>query len=231
MEGIKETKEIPQIKSKTKIISLTLIGAIFLIITIFIIYAWVTTGKNPAELGKEIGSGTSISDVLSSNDSDLDLGRGNSDVFPNEEGYVYDGPIDGSASGGSGGGAGGSGPSPSPISGCVTSSISHSIEDPEDSQICLELNASICTKRQVNCSAIAHNLDGSIGGNFGLLVTYTQENGAKVTDETLNVYLNPLEQVRLNSSRMIENTDIDGVADIQIRCFYNLVDVPQIEEC
>ena len=137
------------------------------------------------------------------------------------------------SSGGAGGGGGGSGGSSSGKS-CDSRPAYHSIININREYNCNSYDGEICVDKTITCSAEIHNDDQSISGNFVVELSFVEDgkninDPIKKTDFTFNLGFDGF--APMQDYVRVQSTGIDGTANKDINCFYNVINIPSEQIC
>lgn len=187
-------------------------------------------GQNPIkDIAKKIGiGGSDQSENPDSSDPDTtDFGASSS------SGSGGGGGEGGGSS--SGGGEGGEGTGIiNESTGCYIRMISHSLENINTLEECNGYDEDICIDKTITCSAYLRNRDNTLAGNFKVELAFIPERAGK--NESLDIrvrdfFLEPQGTTHLEEAIRINSIGEEGVANKQINCIYNIIEVPTEEVC
>lgn len=118
---------------------------------------------------------------------------------------------------------------------CSTKQISYSMENLNKISICNLNQSDICLDKTISCSIDIHNLDIETNGNFKMELIFLEKGKNKEIDgfdiKTSQLFVESLEYETFTDSTNIQSTGIDGLANKEISCFYNTIEVPVKEVC
>jgi len=196
-----------------------IISIIFVLAFLFLILYF--TQKNTSNIFIR----DNIEKLLNKNDKIEDTDISNSEKFDTDN--VID------SRNGESEGAGGSGFSSG--STCSMKQISYSLENFNKTSICNINQSGICWDKTVICSVEINNLDNEISGTFKIELMFLEKGGNKETDgfdiTSSDFLLSPKQSEIFLHSTNIQSTGEDGLANKEISCFYNTLEIPKKEIC
>ena len=138
-----------------------------------------------------------------------------------------------------GGGDPGSGPGGDTGGGsnanCQMQQLSYSIVNFNKNSTCNQQDGNgFCIDKNVICSVEVNNLDNSEGGIFSLLFSLAEEGlgvGSAFDTEQVEYSLIAGEERIFKSDTQIQTSGEEGLANKNIDCFYNTLQIPQKEVC
>ena len=165
-------------------------------------------------------------------DSDQNnIGQGNIDVSDSGSSGISSGSSGGgSGGGGSGGGSSASGSSETQSGeseSCNTIRLSYSISNFVKNVVCHEEQLGTCVNKGAICSVLVRNLDDSGNGEFTLEMEFFETSNDVLFSETITNFLFSQNEASFESVFNVTGSD----ADKDITCFYDVIEVPQIEKC
>jgi len=119
-------------------------------------------------------------------------------------------------------------------SGCITKQISYSMINLNKTSACNQYKNDICIDKTTECSIEVHNRDNKIEGFFEIKLTFIEEGGNKETpldSKTSRFFLEPKSYNIFKDSINIKSTEQDGLANKNIICLFNTLEVPRGEVC
>ncbi|MEK6917709.1 MAG: hypothetical protein AABW51_02065 [Nanoarchaeota archaeon] len=155
-------------------------------------------------------------------------GNNGTTIINGEE--VPENSVSGSSDGAGGGGSGDSSSGQS----CNTISAYHSIININREYNCNSYDGAICTDKTVTCSSEIHNNDFSISGTFVVELSFVEDgksisDSIKKADFTFN--LGPQDYAPMQDYARVQSAGVDGTANKDINCFYNVVSIPSQKIC
>jgi len=119
-------------------------------------------------------------------------------------------------------------------SNCQIKQITYSMINFNKSSVCNQQQENICIDKTVSCSIEVHNRDDGVQGFFEIELRFIKEGGEKEDAFEVKISefsLSPETSKFVTGSTNIQSQGIDGLANQQINCFYNTLEVPQKEIC
>jgi len=137
-----------------------------------------------------------------------------------------------SSSSSSGSSSGGSSSSSEGLStpDCETEPLSYSLLAINKTETCNSEQNEICLDKTILCSLDVRNRDKKAAGNFKIELKFLQEGGSisEPIEKIVHlVFLEPEAQEHLEDSTTIQSTGEEGIANKNINCFYNTLEVPE----
>lgn len=208
-------------KAGAKLTLTIAIMIVVILILLSLLFLSKDVGDNPVKkFVKDV-----VNVVTGNDDSNPDTSTPENPIYPS-----------GGVSGGGGSGGGSSGGSSSPSSSslsCHPELISYSLENLWINDDCKNYNGEICIKKDINCSVVAKNRDDS-GGDFELIIYFVEEGKSKTDsfDSTsTRVFIPAHENFSLQDLKTVESTGVEGLANQNLTCFFNTLEVPTKEVC
>ncbi|GEM_PF-2911643 len=118
---------------------------------------------------------------------------------------------------------------------CTMKQISYSIINLNKTSVCNQNQGSICVNKTVSCSIEINNRDDETSGFFEVKMSFLEKGKDREKDgfghKTSKFLLGPGEKYLFEGSTSIQSTGEDGLANKEINCFYNTIEVPKKEVC
>lgn len=135
----------------------------------------------------------------------------------------------GRSSGGSSGGGSSSGSSSSNPE-CVLKQINYALINPDKNLICNLEQEEICLNKTIECTITIENRDSSTTGIFGIQILFVED--GKSREEYFDSHftefsLGPSQENTITAVSNIQSSGKEGLANQEINCFYNTLEVPQ----
>ena len=117
---------------------------------------------------------------------------------------------------------------------CIEKQISYSMINLNKTSICNHYENEICTDKTVECSIEIHNRDNEVGGFFGVELIFIEEEENienSLGTKTSRFFLGPMTHNTFKDSINIQGTEEDNLANKNINCLFNTLEVPRKMVC
>lgn len=139
--------------------------------------------------------------------------------------------------GDSGGGSGGGSNEGTSSSNCEIKQISYGLINPWKNVTCNQYQDEICIEKTITCARTVQNRDLELGGIFEIELFFIEygiyENILEQAFDSVKKSFNiaPLNSTKMEGTTTIQSTGINGTANKDINCFFNMLQVPYKEIC
>ncbi len=193
------------------VIIIILIFVVVLMAGLFFMQKQDTTDNN---------SGSEGGNLLVNQDKDVTGSETGGDVN-NQETQTSEAGADGRG--------GGSDTGDTPILECETTEISYSLIDLNKTQICNENQSEICINKTIECYVKIQNREEQTSGFFEVELRFIEEGEDEdnpIEIKSSRFSLHPKGEEIFEETITIQSSGIDGIANKNINCFYNAIEVP-----
>lgn len=204
--------------SHVKAVLLTLIGVV-IVVMILVVYISYSTGTPLSDSFKE---------VLLNNGAEVPLTNPGSNL-PNPGASS---PAGSASGGGSGGSSSDSGTSQTSF--CTYQKVSYSLKNPFTNSTCNAYSNETCIDKTVSCSIEVYNRDLEISGVFTIEGYFVADGTSRFDSQISEINLAPEQSKKVYALSEIHSTPSlgdPGLADKDINCFFNTIEVPEKEVC
>lgn len=119
-------------------------------------------------------------------------------------------------------------------SGCLIRQISYSMINPNRTMICNEYQGETCINKTIDCSTEIHNRNSEVAGIFELKLIFLEEgeNKENAIDTKISSFtLEPMNYEIFEEVISVQSIGEEGIANKNINCFFNTLQVPTKEVC